>query len=685
MIDLVLLHFQIEPGIIQDMTDEDMAKYINKHGDRMAVRQYCQSRLTSIEPNGLSKIAQRLKSKMARKTDPCSKRNFKLFGNRNAEKDDRRYELGWMNYDGDGYKQVRERNGGGTRHLKGSKSITMEEILQTALNLFFPHGLSKKGKVEDFETTLQDCTEEEIPLSRSLNDHYELRKLKILRLYLCTKAKVDTCTSKASSKSDSDTDNASPERNQVPKRKKLSVLNIDSPKNIISSVVVGPCSSTSKNISSVAVDLSANSENNLDVAVKSDPNKAVPIVDNMSEAGPSKRKFPLVDLARTIKKIDKPVLEEDMDDDLPCVDCLNTEQKDDPHDGQCSNDVDNDLLDYALSLSMQSEQEIQFRSFESDAFDAEPFVPQNMGSEITILKLHLHRGHVFNELNEAIKVGSLKLTDISIEVSMLLPNGQLEQAEDSGGVWRDALSEYWDTFYKKCTTGNSVRVPVLRHDMKDTWTDIAKVLVIGMKTQGYFPVRLAKAFVYHCWGKRTPEKDLIKNFLQFVPEHEKDTIERRDFEDEEFLDLLDAHRVKSVVSEKTWDKILFEIAHKEIIQEPAYVAECWGPILQNHLTAYADGIEDLLSSLEPTPKKVIARLTFDQNLTSRERDCADYLKKFVRTSTKDLLQRFLRFCTGEIYTVLTQVYKIALVLCILFGSVLFIVRVNFCLISLLVI
>lgn len=30
---------------------------------------------------------------------------------------------------------------------------------------------------------------------------------------------------------------------------------------------------------------------------------------------------------------------------------------------------------------------------------------------------------------------------------MVLPNGNREKGEDNGGVLRDALSEYWDTFY----------------------------------------------------------------------------------------------------------------------------------------------------------------------------------------------------------------------------------------------
>lgn len=50
---------------------------------------------------------------------------------------------------------------------------------------------------------------------------------------------------------------------------------------------------------------------------------------------------------------------------------------------------------------------------------------------------------------------------------MLRENGTPEVAEDNGGVMRDSLTEFWDTFYLQFTEGNECKVPVLRHDMTD--------------------------------------------------------------------------------------------------------------------------------------------------------------------------------------------------------------------------
>ena len=88
----------------------------------------------------------------------------------------------------------------------------------------------------------------------------------------------------------------------------------------------------------------------------------------------------------------------------------------------------------------------------------------------------------------------------------------------------------------------------------------------------------------------------------------------KDFTDEDFMDFLEAHDVKSVVSRNNWQKVLHEIAHKELIQEPAYVSECWRRILPRHLQVPCGGIGELITSLIPKPKRVIACLAFQEDI-----------------------------------------------------------------------
>ena len=205
------------------------------------------------------------------------------------------------------------------------------------------------------------------------------------------------------------------------------------------------------------------------------------------------------------------------------------------------------------------------------------------------VKLKLHRGQVFEELNEAMKSGTVSVNAEVIEIEMILPNGSVEKGEDTGGILRDALTEYWETFYRKCTNGNKVKVPTTRTDMKDTLELCGKVLVIGYKAAGYFPVRIAAPFMKYCLGEVCGEEELLRTFLQVVPEHEKQLIEQaqQDFssvcDEDEFFDFLESHDVKSMVRDDNWQKTLYEVAHREMYQLPAYIAECWKVILKQHL------------------------------------------------------------------------------------------------------
>lgn len=121
------------------------------------------------------------------------KRKFKksLIGNTNAEKPIRRVELGWLHCDRKvkQYKQVRAKTGGGTRHLTVPKSFTMQELKEMGSSLFFPEGISLRGPLDNFVTSIRDFQEKEVDGSIDIESMYEKTKMRILRFYFCTKEK----------------------------------------------------------------------------------------------------------------------------------------------------------------------------------------------------------------------------------------------------------------------------------------------------------------------------------------------------------------------------------------------------------------------------------------------------------------------------------------------------------------
>ena len=116
--------------------------------------------------------------------------NFRI-GNQCAKKSTRRVELGSMDYSMQyqSYKQVRQRVGGGVRHLTVDRNMRMSEVLQYALETFFPGGNSQRGSAEEFHVELKDFQGQDVNLSRTVIDLYNDSKLKLMRVYLYTRRK----------------------------------------------------------------------------------------------------------------------------------------------------------------------------------------------------------------------------------------------------------------------------------------------------------------------------------------------------------------------------------------------------------------------------------------------------------------------------------------------------------------
>ena len=175
------------------MDDTSMKKYIPAYGDRLAAVSFCKKlqKKTSTEPTStvldrlMTKLSSRRRKNQSDDSDSHSKSSK---GNTNAQKKNRRVELGWLDYDeiDQSYKQVRSQKGGGTRQLVVGKNEGEDVILETGKMLFFPNGKSKKGTVDEFTFSVQDFRGCGMGTS-TIAELYEETSVKILRLYVCTK------------------------------------------------------------------------------------------------------------------------------------------------------------------------------------------------------------------------------------------------------------------------------------------------------------------------------------------------------------------------------------------------------------------------------------------------------------------------------------------------------------------
>ena len=101
--------------------------------------------------------------------------------------------------------------------------------------------------------------------------------------------------------------------------------------------------------------------------------------------------------------------------------------------------------------------------------------------------------------------------------------GRDERGEDFRGIYRDALSSFWQEFYVTCKLGERERVPSIRHDFQgDTWTAVGRIIVKGYEDLGYFPVMLSKAFVISIFGEKEVSDDmLLHSFKQYLSKSEQ--------------------------------------------------------------------------------------------------------------------------------------------------------------------
>lgn len=255
-----------------------------------------------------------------------------------------------------------------------------------------------------------------------------------------------------------------------------------------------------------------------------------------------------------------------------------------------------------------------------------------------------------------------------LKVIMVDQQGRDERGADVKGIYRDALSSFWQEFYISCTLGERGRVPFLRHDFQsEQWTAVGRIIVKGYEDLGYFPVMLNKAFVISAIfdEKAVSDDILLQSFNHYLSPSEEQVVRealgrpddewiRDDTDDEEdkdkeLVELLDRFGCRQFPTKENIKSLVLEVAHKEIIQQAQYVADCWDGVFRGSQTegklSTVEGVCSIYQSLEPTTKKVLSMVHAAPN-TNAERSSLDYFKRFIRGLEMPQLKSLLMFITG---------------------------------------
>eukprot|EP00112_Aurelia_sp_Birch-Aquarium-sp1_P011005 Seg2324.3 transcript_id=Seg2324.3/GoldUCD/mRNA.D3Y31 product="hypothetical protein" protein_id=Seg2324.3/GoldUCD/D3Y31 len=242
-----------------------------------------------------------------------------------------------------------------------------------------------------------------------------------------------------------------------------------------------------------------------------------------------------------------------------------------------------------------------------------------------------------------------------LQVTLVNTFGRDEEGLGSGPS-REVFAFFWKEAYNSLLLGEQKRVSYIRHDYtREKWEAIARILVKGFTEVSYFPFMFSKPFLASClYGKKSvDERMLIDSFMQYVSRDEASLINKAlahevSLDDEEFLDFLTNFDCKRRVTELNLREIILELAHKELIQKPQYVINCWKPVLSK-LKCYFPNPEALLDHYKvviPTTSKVISLLKADPS-TPSEMETFSNPKRYIRGLDSTKLGAFLRFCTGS--------------------------------------
>ncbi|KAJ8299371.1 hypothetical protein KUTeg_023431 [Tegillarca granosa] len=198
-------------------------------------------------------------------------------------------------------------------------------------------------------------------------------------------------------------------------------------------------------------------------------------------------------------------------------------------------------------------------------------------NEQGVQTLTVHRGHVLNDLVLAATRKNFR-TNVKYKIKMIGSNGIEEAAEDNGGVMRDALTEFYESW----------------------------------KQEQVFPVQLAKPFMQQClFGNMAQKCDLIAPFIHRLPRMDLTVLIEalNDFkaDEGELLDLLERLKVKQITTKDNIRRILEEVAHRELVQAPMFVCDSWYNILCQLSIDY-EQLDHIYENLEPTNRKVLKAL-----------------------------------------------------------------------------
>ena len=208
------------------------------------------------------------------------------------------------------------------------------------------------------------------------------------------------------------------------------------------------------------------------------------------------------------------------------------------------------------------------------------------------------------------------------------------------GLLRDVFSLFLKETYDSLFVGENERVPFVRPDyQREEWLAVGRILVKGYLTCQYLPVLLSQTFLACLfWGESAVTSAMLtQSFRNYISVDEKCLIDKClvgdmkwDDEDEmyQLLEILSNYGCRIMVNFDNVIQVIEEIAHKELLQKPQYIAECWKDIVFTLHPSFPDfaALSKRYELLIPSTSKILSCLEANPE-SDGERDS---LKRYIK-------------------------------------------------------
>lgn len=277
-------------------------------------------------------------------------------------------------------------------------------------------------------------------------------------------------------------------------------------------------------------------------------------------------------------------------------------------------------------------------------------------SENTVTKTSINRDTIVEDILQLYRLNEA-LINTTLEVTFMN-----EPAEDADGLTRELFSQGWKNILPLFFEGTSFHVPRVDPDCSEELFEIlGRIASHGFVLTGYFPVGIAPASVISIFDPDAlNEKGLIYSFLSFLTEGERAAAEKaidksKVSVDDTLLDILSRYNVRQIPTSKSEFYSLFvRIAKCEFVTKPSVLMAAFKRGLENAHPALwkemdAATTRALYVRLYPTAEKVVELLEPSEEykpLTQRRDRVFEFLRRYVRSLSKEKVPNFLQFVTG---------------------------------------